>query len=266
MRTQTLPRPTALSLADALWLNGPMKLFQYWDSGAPPPDVAEGIESVRELNPEFSHQLFDRDSAAWFIRKHVGERERDAFETLALPAAQADYFRFCALWVKGGVWVDADMCCLKPLSSLLADAPGGYMSMLANLLEMDILFVPGAQSPFFRSCLELVTHHIEARLDGTSWELTGPRVPNLIWAAVDPVGAHADPHLSRDPDFKTTAEARAVTERNPGAELAFANITRRHNIWTDQWLRVLYAAYKATEIDWRKWRGPIYVPAAERPD
>lgn len=235
-----------------------MKLFQYWDTGEPPDDVAECVQGVRDLNPQFAHRLFDRNTAVRFIDKHVGRRESDAFAALIMPAMQADYLRLCALWAKGGLWLDADMRCIRGFRSLLADAPDGYVSMLSNLLETDILFVRAPQSPFFRACLELATRHIEKRLDGQAYDVTGPRVLNLIWAAVDPAGAAEDSHLARDPSFLATPEAEAVAKLYPGAGEAFALMTRRHNIWSDLWAEVLHAAYKTGPTDWRRWRGPIY--------
>ncbi len=235
-----------------------MKLFQYWDTGDPPDDVAACIASAREYNSEMDHRLFDQDSGAHFLGKYVGPRERKVFLTLAVPAMQADYLRLGVLWAKGGIWNDADNLSVAPFRTLIEQAPGGYISMLANLLQTDLLFVPKAGSPFFRACLELATRHIEARMVGDATEVTGPGVLNLLWAAVDSKGAHEDPHRARDPALSPTAEARAVAALYPDAGMAFAQLERRHDIWTGQWVKTSIPAYKSTPKDWRRWRGPIY--------
>jgi mannosyltransferase OCH1-like enzyme len=237
-----------------------MKLFQYWDTGEPPEDVAECIQSVRDLNPEFDHQLFDRNSAAFFIGKRIGHREREAFSALAMPAMQADYFRLCALWAKGGLWIDADERCIRPFKTMLAEAPNGYVSMFFNLLQASPLYFPAPGSPFLRAVIELATRHIEARMAGQSYWVTGPAVLNHIWAAVDPAGAHDDPHRARDPEFKPSPEAEAVAALHPGAAEAVAGLVRRHDHWTYQWLtEEQRLAYKATPNDWRKWEGSAYL-------
>ena len=116
-----------------------MRLFQYWDSGDPPDDVAACIQSVRDLSPEFEHELFDRDQAAWFIGKRLGDRERAAFLSLAVPAMQGDYFRLCALWARGGLWVDADCRAVRPLRKLLVAAPTGFITMYARRLQNSLI-------------------------------------------------------------------------------------------------------------------------------
>ncbi len=234
-----------------------MKLFQYWDTGEPPGDVAACIRSVRERNPEFTHRLFDRPNAAWFIGKHVGKQEQDAFLSLAVPAMQADYFRLCALWAKGGLWLDADMTSVIPLRTLITDAVGGYVSMVDRLLETDFLFVRDRHSPFYGACLDLATQRIEARTPGNAFEVTGPMVLNFVWAAIDPAGAHEDPSLRRR-KIRPPPEALAAAARRPGAAEEFATYERRHDSWTFQWLSVALAHYKTTKSDWRQWTGPVY--------
>ena len=45
---------------------GSMRLFQYWDTGAPPDDVAACVESFHALNPAMRPRPFDRNDAAWY--------------------------------------------------------------------------------------------------------------------------------------------------------------------------------------------------------
>ncbi len=234
-----------------------MKLFQYWDTGEPPDDVAACIESARVKNPSLDHQLYDRDRAAWLIGRRLGPREREAFLSLAIPAMQADYFRLCALWAKGGVWSDADNQSLLPFRKLVAGAHG-YISMADNLLQTDVLFVRERGDPFLRACLELATRHIEARLEGDAYHVTGPWVVNLIWTAIDPDGLHENARLARDPGFAATSEAKAVAALYPGAGAAFARFERVHDHRTARWVQWIIAGYKGTPRDWRRWPGPTY--------
>ncbi len=238
-----------------------MKLFQYWDTGDSPDDVAACIESFRVMNPDMQHRLFSRDDAAWFIKKHFGQRELKAFEACAVPAMQADYFRLCAVWARAGLWVDADFRCARPLVQLARQAPGGYLSMLENLLQNFVIFAPSPENHFVGACLELASRHVERRSDGDASDVTGPKVLNLVWTAVDPEGADADHHCARDRSFKTSREAIEAAAQFPGAAEAMARITRRHDIWTNKWLANTWLRYKATPLDWRRWEGSIYNPS-----
>ena len=235
-----------------------MKLFQYWDTGDPPDDVAACIESFRVMNPEMQHRLFSRDGAAWFISKWLGRRERDAFEALAVPAMQADYFRLCAVWARGGVWVDADSIALKPMASLFGEAPG-FLSMWQGQLQSHVILSRQAANPFFGAALELATRHIEQRKEGKAVEVTGPHVLNLIWSEIDAEGWHEREHLRRCQCPLRSPDGAAVAALFPGAGEAFTGIAREHDWVTRQWaFEVEDAPYKQTVADWRRWRAPIY--------
>jgi len=236
-----------------------MKLFQYWDTGVPPEDVAACIQSVRDVNPEFEHCLYDCDRASWFIAKRLGVRHRDAFLALAVPAMQADYFRLCALWERAGVYVDADSTAMRPLRTLLAVAPGGYITMWNRMLQNHVLAIPSPGNPFIGAVLELATRNIEARLQDRAFEVTGPALFNQIWMAVDLEGAHEDEHLRRNPDLALTSAAEAVAALYPGAGEALASMERRHEMFTEQWLRrVEELSYRDSPSEWQTWKGPIY--------
>jgi len=141
-------------------------------------------------------------------------------------------------------------------------APGGYLSMLDNVLQTDVIYAPTPHSPYFAAVLELATRMIERREQGDAYNVTGPRLLNLIWAAIDAPGDHPDPHLARDRSLKPTPEAEEIAGLYPGAAEAFAAIERRHDIWTAKWARVVIPAYKASPLDWRNWDRPIYTSLA----
>ncbi|HEY5411517.1 MAG TPA: glycosyltransferase, partial [Caulobacteraceae bacterium] len=125
-----------------------MRLFQYWDTGSPPDEVAGWIEGFRVGNPGFRHRLYDRDAASWFIGKQVGEREKRAFDAIAVPSMQSDYFRYCAVWALGGIYVDADFQSLAPLSGLLDQAPHSLMLVWDGHMVAGLMMCRQPGDPF----------------------------------------------------------------------------------------------------------------------
>ena len=163
-----------------------MRLFQYWDAPDPPAEVAGWIEGFRVGNPGFRHQLYDRGAASWFIRKQVGEREQRAFDAIAVPSMQSDYFRYCAVWAKGGVYVDADFQCLAPLAGLLGQAPQSLMLSWDGHIVAGLMMCRPPGDPFVRACLDLSTANIEARALSSAYTAAGPGVINALRALIDP--------------------------------------------------------------------------------
>lgn len=102
-------------------------IIQYWDSGSPPEEVAELIETFREHNPDTPHLVFSESEAERFIAEHFGPREVEAFRACALPAMQADYLRYCAVFALGGIYADADCECHRALQPLVDRSEGGHL-------------------------------------------------------------------------------------------------------------------------------------------
>jgi mannosyltransferase OCH1-like enzyme len=244
-----------------------MRLFQYWDTGAPPDDVAACVESFHALNPDMRPRLFDRDDAAWFIGKYLGDRELRAFEACAVPAMQADYFRLAALVARGGVWADTDWLCVAPLVGLLEQVPHSLLLVLENRLVTELMVARHPDDRFFRACLELATRNIEDRLDFGVLGVTGAGVPNAVWAACGAPAEDADRHLSVDWRHEPLVD-RALAIAGEGVLEAAQAMTRRHVLWPGQWLRGVDLAYKQTDRHWFRWPGPVYnapAPAAAAP-
>lgn len=102
-------------------------LVQYWHSPKIPSDVAELMQSFHDHNLDMEHLNFS------------------AFRSCAVPAMQADYFRYCAALALGGICVDADFRCLQPLASISKPADSGLL-----------LSFPGTFSP--RGLLSVGSH------------------------------------------------------------------------------------------------------------
>jgi Glycosyltransferase sugar-binding region containing DXD motif len=102
-------------------------IVQYWHGEDVPGEIGQLLVSFREQNPEMRHLVFSEASAERFIDDRFGSRELAAFRACAVPAMQADYLRYCAVLHYGGVYADADLRCVAPLSSLLDAAETGIL-------------------------------------------------------------------------------------------------------------------------------------------
>jgi hypothetical protein len=161
-----------------------LPLIQYWDDESVPEDVEALFAQIREHNSELEQMIFSRRSAVAFIEEHLGAREVAAFEACAVPAMQADYFRYCAVHVLGGFYCDADCYCAGAISPLL-EADGFLiesMSMPEALNNNLFAFrEPGHLLP--KLAMDIATAAIENRLSEKVSAVTGPFVFNLLWRA-----------------------------------------------------------------------------------
>lgn len=240
-----------------------MDLFQYWDTGAPPADIADWICGFRDTNPTLSHRLYDRLSAAHFIRKRLGEREWRAFEACAVPAMQADYFRLCALWAKGGIYIDADMRPRQPLSGLLERWPGPLILEFNGFYNSPFMVFSGRRNPFLGAVLKLATDNIETHRFDNVLMTTGPALADAVRALLDPewlraATANADRFAVTMRFGRLLDRARELVPVTPSLVSAYQAITPLSYgaIW--DWMDQVSHSYEDSDRDWRRWIGPIY--------
>ena len=214
-----------------------MKLFQYWDTGSPPAEVAGWIEGFAANNPEMKHRLYDRESASWFIAKHVGRRHQQAFDACAVPSMQADYFRACALLIKGGAWIDTDSVSGRPLGELFSRAPYAMILSWNDRFQLGLMMFRDGGDPLVAAWLEHITRNIERRAPGNASELTGPKAIRQVIEAAEP--------------GSTVHGSVAKITPIP---------------WSDagEWIGMPQPAYKTGPRHWKNWSAPAYIEPTSR--
>ena len=240
-----------------------MRLFQYWDTGEPPNEMAGWIDRFRSSNPEMKHRLYNRESAAWFIGKHLGLRQRKAFDACAVPAMQADYFRLCALFARGGLWIDADVEPLKPIAGLLDRAPHSLMLSWQGFLQTPVMLFRETGDAFVGAFLDLVTANIVERRFNNVLIATGPLVADALRGVIDPQWAETE--ISKGQGV--FAEARRGLLEHVRARLVVTEALRRSfgamtimgTLAAMDHVHFWDPPYKLTATHWTNWKGSIYV-------
>lgn len=149
-------------------------IVQYWHSEDVPDEIAELLASFPERNPSLRHLVFHEHTAEAFIAAHLSSREVAAFRDCAVPAMQADYFRYCAILALGGLYSDADFRCVTDLRPLIPAAGDGqlFRGREGNVINGVFAFGSPAHA-FLELALEIATANIERRLYDRVYYTTG---------------------------------------------------------------------------------------------
>lgn len=78
-----------------------------------------GSNQWKLLNPEYTYLYFSDLDCKLFITQYFGASVLTAFNTLKPGAFKADLFRYCYLYINGGVYADLDTLPLVPLSEII---------------------------------------------------------------------------------------------------------------------------------------------------
>lgn len=261
-------------------MTGAPPLIQYWHAERPPDDVAELLAGVARLNPEMDHRLFDERTAAAFVAERFGARESAAFAACAVPAMQADYFRYAAVLALGGAYVDADFQCVAPLLPALEAAPAtlfgrpGVPSMWPpdlfgsrprvgpfRIVANSLFLFRAAGHPLLRLALDVATANVERRVSEDVAVTTGPGIFTSLYL-IDRLGSLdafreyvADGILAASADLCCEVVGDPARITAAFAEVSILPFERSREL-------VLEAgdalAYKATEVHWVNNRRSIF--------
>jgi hypothetical protein len=90
----------------------PRKLFQTWYSKDLPPKMKENSDMIRKNNPELEYFLYDDKDCEEFIKTHFSDEVVKAYNTLVPGAYKADLWRYCVMYIQGGVYIDIKYQCV----------------------------------------------------------------------------------------------------------------------------------------------------------
>lgn len=146
--------------------------------------VANAINAILHANPTVRYEFTDDSAADNFMRTHfAGSDVMKAYRKLCRGAARADLWRYAALHIRGGIYLDLDSSLERGVrlhELLYSEAPAFYDDD-GNLIQWFLAAAPGSR--VLNKTISLVAQRV---LDGEPniFYATGPTVYNDAWAIV----------------------------------------------------------------------------------
>jgi FkbM family methyltransferase len=91
----------------------PLKIFQTWSTKKLPEKMQIIIDDLKNKNSEFEHFLFDDNDCEEFIKNNFNEEVLYAFNNLIPGTFKADLWRYCILYIYGGIYLDIKFVCVN---------------------------------------------------------------------------------------------------------------------------------------------------------
>jgi len=138
------------------------------------------IDTWKTYNPEYKYAIYDNTDCEEFIEKHFHKRVSDAYKRILPGAFKADLWRYCVLYIYGGVYVDIDTECLGKLDDFLNDEKIEFMTPIDldqgyKLFNTFICSVPN--SPILLNCIQRIVHNVENNiLPSDRLDFSGPGI------------------------------------------------------------------------------------------
>lgn len=97
----------------------PRIIFQTWETKDFSPEFQAIVDKWKVLNPSYKYIIHDRLEREEFIRAHFPEIVYNVYCRIVPGAFKADLWRYCVLYIHGGIYADVDMLCMGNLDDFI---------------------------------------------------------------------------------------------------------------------------------------------------
>jgi mannosyltransferase OCH1-like enzyme len=153
----------------------PLKIYQTWHSKTLPRNMLENIKKLRARHPRFEYFLFDDNDCRNFIVQNFDNNVVKAFDSLIPGAYKADLWRYCVLYITGGIYLDIKYYCTNSFRLIELTEKEHWVFDIDgnNIYNALIAVLPGNE--ILLKCINQVVKNVENKYYGYSClDPTGP--------------------------------------------------------------------------------------------
>ena len=162
----------------------PKKIFQTWHTKTVPLHMQKAIDNLQTCNPELEYFLFDDNDCIEFIKTHFENDVVDAYYRLIPGAYKADLWRYCVMYIEGGIYIDIKYQCMNGFKfidimdkeHLVLERPDYSDNYIYGIYNGLIIAKPG--NTLFLDCINHIVHHVNKRYYGNN--ALAPTGPGLL--------------------------------------------------------------------------------------
>uniref|UniRef100_A0A6C0HQ77 Glycosyltransferase n=1 Tax=viral metagenome TaxID=1070528 RepID=A0A6C0HQ77_9ZZZZ len=99
----------------------PKVIYQTWKTKSLHENCIKIRDNIKKLNPNYQVILYDDYDMDTFIKTNFNDYIYNCYTQLNVGAAKADFWRYCVLYINGGVYLDMDSNIVRPLDDLILE-------------------------------------------------------------------------------------------------------------------------------------------------
>ena len=161
----------------------PLNIFQTWHTNELPPKMKLITEKLKNEHPNFSYYLYTDDCCRKFLKEHFDSEVLYTYNKLLPGAYKADLWRYCILYIYGGIYLDIKMQCINNFNLLLLTNKEYFVrDRKDNLLNEGIwqgLIVSYPKNEILKNCIFNIIENVKQNYYGINCLCsTGPFLIN----------------------------------------------------------------------------------------
>lgn len=141
----------------------PLVIYRTWNDKNVPIGMWNAVQRSRELTPEFDNYFYDDAARLQCIENNFEANVAKAYKCLKPGAFKADLWRYCILYMNGGIYIDMDIEITVPLLPILQANKRIYIQQVIPERKHCMTEYPGVwngfmvfppKSPALRACID----------------------------------------------------------------------------------------------------------------
>ena len=168
----------------------PKKIFQTWETNKVPSGMYDAAHTWIDKNPDWEYHFFDNKACRDFIKEHFPKKVLDAYDALIPGAYKADLWRYCVLYIHGGVYCDIKQELLINLNKVISSDVEFLSIKDRNLTNFEFsgyiyqaFICAKPKHPFLKNAIEMIINNCDNGFYGN--DALCPTGPALLGKALN---------------------------------------------------------------------------------
>lgn len=144
----------------------PLNLYTCWHTKDLPALLKNTYEILIAENPEFNHHLYDENECREFIQRHFGQDVINAYNSLIPCSYKSDLWRFCILYINGGIYYDIKFRCLNGFKFIALTENEMFVKDMQENCVLTGLIVSKPGNAILKKCIDQIVVNVQTRFYG----------------------------------------------------------------------------------------------------
>ena len=155
----------------------PLHLYTCWHTKDLPPLMKANYDLLVQGNPKIKFHLFDEDDCRKFISDNLDEEVLNAYDRLIPCAYKADLWRYCILYINGGIYMDIKYQCANGFKFISLTEKEHFVKDRPIWCIYNALIVSLPKNEILLKCIKQIVKNVNNNYYGDSpLQPTGPRL------------------------------------------------------------------------------------------
>jgi len=159
----------------------PLNLYTCWHTKELPPLLKNTNEILIKENSEFNHYLYDEDECRFFIKNNFSHEVVDAYNSLIPCSYKSDLWRYCILYINGGIYYDIKFICFNGFKFIALTENEMFVRDRPDNCVLTGLIVSKPGNEILKKCIDQIVVNVQTRFYGKNpLYPTGPGLLGLF--------------------------------------------------------------------------------------